>query len=79
LELYHQSRRAHGGTCGSGYMCDRGWPDWSSVGGEALGPVRALWPSVGECQDQKWEWVGWGAGGGRVSEGILGERITFEM
>jgi hypothetical protein len=30
--------------------------------GEALGPVKALCPNIGECQDQEWEWVGWGAG-----------------
>jgi hypothetical protein len=36
----------------------------SSMGGEALGPVKALGSSIGECQDQEWEWVGWGAEGG---------------
>ena len=25
------------------------------MGGEALGPVKALCPSIGECQDQEWE------------------------
>jgi hypothetical protein len=51
------------------------------MGGEALGPVKALYPSIGECQDQDWEWVGWGAGGGDrgFSEGKLGKGITFEM
>jgi hypothetical protein len=38
------------------------------MGSEALGPVKALFPSIGECQDQEWEWVGWGAG--RGVEGI---------
>jgi hypothetical protein len=38
-------------------------PSWSSMGGEALGPVKALCPSIGECQDQEWEWVGWRVGG----------------
>jgi hypothetical protein len=28
------------------------------MGGEALGPVKALCPSVGECQARKQEWVG---------------------
>jgi hypothetical protein len=23
------------------------------MGGEALGPVKVLWPSIGECQDQE--------------------------
>jgi hypothetical protein len=32
------------------------------MGGEALGPVEVLCPSIGECQGQEWEWVGWGAG-----------------
>jgi hypothetical protein len=51
------------------------------MGGEALGPVKALCPSIGECLDQEWEWVGWGAeGGGRgLLEGKLGKGITFEM
>jgi hypothetical protein len=53
------------------------------MGGEALGPVKALCLSIGECQDQEWKWVGWGAGGGvgdrRISEGKLGKGITFEL
>jgi hypothetical protein len=65
LELYHQSKKTHGGTCGSSYLCNRGRPSRSSMGGEALGPVKALWPSIGECQDQEWEWVGCRAGGRR--------------
>jgi hypothetical protein len=28
-----------------------------------LGPVKALGSSIGECQDQEWKCVGWGAGG----------------
>jgi hypothetical protein len=53
------------------------------MGGEALGPVKALCPNIKEFQDQEWEWVGWGSGrGGRgrgFSEGKLGRGITFEM
>jgi hypothetical protein len=44
--------------------------------------VKVLCPSIGECQDQKWEWEGRGAGGGDrgFSEGKLGKGIiTFEM
>jgi hypothetical protein len=51
------------------------------MGGEALGPVKVLCPSIGECHDWEWEWVSCGAGG-RVrgfSEGKLGKRITFEI
>jgi hypothetical protein len=39
-----------GGTHGSSGICIRGWPSWSSMGEEALGPVKALYPSEGECQ-----------------------------
>jgi hypothetical protein len=53
------------------------------MGGEALGPVKVLCPNIEECQDQEWEWVGWGAGGGGKDrgflEGKLGNGITFEM
>ena len=38
------------------------------MGGEALGPAKILFPSIGECQDRKQEWLGWGAEGGK--EGI---------
>jgi hypothetical protein len=56
------------------------------MGGEALGPVKALCPSVGECQGQEVGVAGlvsrgWG-GGDRVrgsSEGKQGKGITFEM
>jgi hypothetical protein len=43
----------------------------------ALGPMKALHSNIGECQDQEWEWMGWGAGG--FSEGKLGKGLTFEM
>jgi hypothetical protein len=53
------------------------------MGGEALGSVKILCPSIGECQDWEWEWVGWEAGGGGgargFSEGKQGKGITFEM
>jgi hypothetical protein len=53
------------------------------MGGEDLGPVKVLYPSIGEGQDWEWEWVGWRPGGGRgdkgFSEGKLGKGITFEM
>jgi hypothetical protein len=59
LELNHQSKKTHGGTCGSICICSRGWPSQSSTGGEALGPVKALCPSIGEYQNWEWEWVSW--------------------
>jgi hypothetical protein len=58
------------------------WSHLTSKVGEALGPVKALCPSIGECQGQDWEWVGWRAGGGGeeiVSERKPGKGITFEM
>jgi hypothetical protein len=50
------------------------------MGGEALGPMKALCPSIGECQDQ--EWSGSLGEQGEVRgflEGKLGKGITFEM
>ena len=41
------------------------------MGGEDLGLVKVLCSSIGECQGQEWEWVGWGAGGG------VGDREIF--
>jgi hypothetical protein len=35
-----------------------GWPSHSSMGGEALGPVKVLCPSIGECQGQEVEVCG---------------------
>jgi hypothetical protein len=51
-------KKTHDGTYGSSYICSREWPSRSLMGGEPLGPVKALLPSIGECQDQEWEWVG---------------------
>jgi hypothetical protein len=53
------------------------------MGEEALGPVKALCPSIGDCQGQEWEWVSWEEAGGRGDRGIseekLGKGIKFEM
>jgi hypothetical protein len=63
LGLNHQPKKTHGGTHGSSCICSRGWPSWSSMGGETLGPVKVLCPSIGNCQ-------GWEVGmGGLVSRG----------
>jgi hypothetical protein len=53
------------------------------MGGEALGPVKVLCPSIGECSGQE-EGVGGLVNRGRgkewgFSEGKLGKGITFEM
>ena len=61
--LNHQPKSTHGGTNGSSCIYSRGWPCWLSMGGKALGPVKAQCSSIGECQDQE-------AGvGGLVSRG----------
>jgi uncharacterized protein YqcC (DUF446 family) len=39
--LNHQFKSTHGGTHGSSRICSRGWPCQASMGGEALGPVKA--------------------------------------
>jgi hypothetical protein len=53
------------------------------MGGEALGSVKALYPSTGECQDQEVGVGGLGSkergGDRRFSDGKLGKGITFEM
>jgi hypothetical protein len=53
------------------------------VGGEALGPVKVLCPSIGNCQCQEagvGGLVNRGMGEGMgVLEGKLGKGITFEM
>ena len=54
------------------------------MGGEALGPVKVLCPSTGECQGQESEVDGLGnrglgEGRGGFLERKLGKGITFEM
>jgi hypothetical protein len=67
LGLNHQPKKTHGMTRGSNCICSRGWPSRSLMGGEALGPVKVLCPSIGDCQGQE-------AGlGGLVSKGSVEE------
>jgi hypothetical protein len=73
--LNHQPKSTHGGTHGSGCICNRGWLYLASMGGEALGPVKALWPSVGECQGGEarvdgWVWTTLIEEGGRGDRGL---------
>jgi hypothetical protein len=44
-------------------ICSRGWPNWPSMGGETLGLVKVLCPSIGECQGQEAEVGGLGSRG----------------
>jgi hypothetical protein len=54
------------------------------MGGEALGPVKVLCPSMGHCQGQEvGVLVSRGKGEGEMGRGLLegklGKGITFEM
>jgi hypothetical protein len=53
------------------------------MGGEVLGLLKILCPSIGNARARKYEWVGWGAGGGLgyrgFSERELEKGIAFEM
>jgi hypothetical protein len=83
-ELNHQSKKTHGGTLDSSCICSKGWSSRSSMGGEAIGPLKVLCPIIGECQGQE---VGVGGLVSRereerirdFSEEKLGKGITFEM
>jgi hypothetical protein len=44
LELNHQLKKTHGGTCGSSCICNRGWLSRSSMGGVAIGLWRFYAP-----------------------------------
>jgi len=57
--LNHQPKSTHGRTHGSSHICSRGSHCLSTVGGEAFGPVKACFPSVGGCQHVEVEVVGW--------------------
>ena len=87
--LNYQPKCTYWGIYGSSFVCSRGWPYLTSVGGEALSSVKARCPSVGEFEGGKvCGWVGEyphksrGRGGGRDKE-FLGEGpgkwITFEI
>ena len=43
-----------------------GWPSWPSVGGVALGLVKILGPSIGDCQGQEVGVGGLGSREGRI-------------
>jgi hypothetical protein len=47
--LNHQPKSTNRGNHGSRYICSRGRPCLTSIGGKLLGPVRAWISSVGGC------------------------------
>ena len=59
LGLNHQPKSTYGGTHGYSFICSRGLPFLASVGGEALGTVKAGCPSVGEYQGEEVRVGGW--------------------
>jgi hypothetical protein len=87
--LNYQSRSTHGGTHASSSICNRGWPCWASMGGQALGFVKARCPRVGEFEGGEMGGFGWVGehphGSMRMGNGIvdfqgeIGKGITFEM
>ena len=83
LELNHQPKQTHGRTHGSSCICSRGWPSWLLVEGEALGPMKALCTSIGECQGQEVRVGGLVSRvrekGKEVFDGKPGNGITFEI
>ena len=48
--LNHQPKSTRGGTHVTIHICSRGWFCQTSMGEEALGPVKALCLSVGEWE-----------------------------
>jgi hypothetical protein len=68
LGLKHQSKKTHGGTLVSSCICNRGGPSQPSMGGEAIGLVKILCPSIGKCQGQE-------AGVGRLGSMGRGEGV----
>ena len=67
----------------SSYICSRRWPGWPSLGGDALGLVKIICPSTGECQGQETGLCGLGSKVGvgyrGLSESKLGKEIEFEI
>ena len=61
----HHPKSTHGVNHCSRCICNTGWSCWASMRGEALGPMKAQCPSVGECQGQE-AGVGGLVRGGRV-------------
>ena len=55
-------------ACVSNCICSRGGPSQPSMGGEAIGLVKVLCPSIGECQGQE-------AGVGRLGSRGMGKGL----
>jgi hypothetical protein len=55
--------KEHTGTHGSIFISCRRWTCWTSIGGEALGPVKTDVPGWGNAKTGKHDWLCWWAGG----------------
>jgi len=88
--LNHYLKPIHGQTHGFSCICSRGWPCWTPMAGEALGPAKGGPSSVVECQGgEAGREVGWGGAhpyrrrGWEWDMGLIerkpGKGITFEM
>jgi hypothetical protein len=73
--LDHQPKSTHGGTHGSGHICGRGWPCWTSVGGQPLGLRGGC--SMLQCKGTPG--VKEGAGGGSTLIKAGGGRMGWEF
>jgi len=63
-EVNYHSQSTQGWTYSSSSICNRGWLFQVSMGGEALGPMKARCHSVRECKCRevgKTVWIGEGA------------------
>jgi len=54
----NQPKSTHGATHGSSQMCNRGCPCHVWVGGETLGSMKGLCPTVGNAREGRREGVG---------------------
>ena len=65
------------------YVAEDGLPSWPSMGGEALGFVKIICPSTGECQGQESGVGGLGSRAGGGYRGLLERKlrkgVAFEM
>jgi hypothetical protein len=74
--LNHQPRSTRGGTHSSSHICSRGWTRGGSMGEEALGPMKARWPNLGEWKAGRGDgWVGGHTPSQRQEEGVSGWEI----
>jgi len=65
--LNHHPKSTHGQTHGYSCICRREWPSWAQMGGEALGLVKALCPSIEETRTGRQVGLGVWVGGNTLT------------